>query len=151
MNDSQENLKHALQVVINKAMHVAVESDFNLDTLIAKAEVDFAEEMDTLGLIISDKRFVGNEYALGYWDGEDIYELINVLNGIKKNHPNPVVDYDNLPYNFRLPYRVIEYPTWTMDAQGNCLVGESANDVMTLHDVQDEIESIFSSQTSPGM
>ena len=71
------------------------------------------------------------------WDGEDIGELIELLQEAKKFDAN--IDMASLP-GAPIPDDIdTSYPVWAMDRSGNMLVGNDADQTMTIEEYRSEI------------
>lgn len=71
------------------------------------------------------------------WDLEDITELRDLLNTINRDE----IDMSDLP-SADIPEDVdTSYPVWAMDKAGNMLVGDAADQVMTLAEYRAEQEA----------
>ena len=101
-------------------------------------EMGDIDNADYLGQIVSDKELTGGRYVYGYWDGKDVQDLLRILGNIENKYPYAVIDYDNLPFNSRVPDGVTEYPAWTMDENNICLAGDSAKSIRSLIAIKEE-------------
>ena len=75
---------------------------------------------------------------IGDWDGECIDELIKEIERIEERmDPN----YSSLPHSYNIPDDLKneigkDYPIWTCDKKGRCLVGDAGSQVMTADEVR---------------
>ncbi|MBL7021036.1 MAG: hypothetical protein ISR86_10905 [Nitrospinaceae bacterium] len=71
---------------------------------------------------------------IGDWDGECIDDLIKEIDRIEERmDPN----YSSLPHSYNIPDDLKnevgkDYPIWTCDKRGRCLVGDTGAEVMEL-------------------
>jgi hypothetical protein len=78
---------------------------------------------------------------IGDWDGECIDDLIKEIERIEERmDPN----YSSLPHSYNIPDDLKneigkDYPIWTCDKKGRCLVGDSGSEVKT----HDEIRNFY--------
>ena len=68
---------------------------------------------------------------LGSWNGESIHDLVKELERIEEssdaNHSN-LPHQSNIPEDLKAPI-TLDYPIWTCDKSGFCLVGDTASEV----------------------
>jgi hypothetical protein len=75
---------------------------------------------------------------IGDWDGECIDDLIKEIERIEERlDPN----YSSLPHSYNIPddlKKEVEkdYPIWTCDKKGRCLVGDTGSEVMTYDEIR---------------
>ena len=75
---------------------------------------------------------------IGDWDGECIDDLIKELERIEERmDPN----YCSLPHSYNIPDYLKneigkDYPIWTCDKKGRCLVGDAGAEVMTCDEIR---------------
>lgn len=88
----------------------------------------------------------GDEH-IGDWDGECIDDLIKELDRIEERvDPN----YSSLPHSYNIPDDLKEevgkdYPIWTCDKKGRCLVGDAGSEVMTTDEIRNHYINKFGS------
>ena len=88
----------------------------------------------------------GDEHV-GDWDGECIDDLIKEIDRIEERiDPN----YSSLPHSDNIPDDLKEeigkdYPIWTCDKKGRCLVGDSGSEVMTTDEIRNHYINKFGS------
>ena len=68
---------------------------------------------------------------LGTWNGESIYDLTRELEKIEESTD---ANYSNLPHQTNIPEDLrapitLDFPIWTCDKSGLCLVGDTASEV----------------------
>ena len=75
---------------------------------------------------------------IGDWNGECIDDLIKELERIEERmDPN----YSSLPHSYNIPDDLKneigkDYPIWTCDKKGRCLVGDTGSEVMTFDEIR---------------
>ena len=75
---------------------------------------------------------------IGDWDGECIDDLIKELERIEERmDPN----YSSLPHSYNIPDDLKneigkDYPIWTCDKKGRCLVGDTGSEIMTFDEIR---------------
>ena len=79
----------------------------------------------------------GDEHV-GDWDGETIEDLINELDRVEENVD---ANYASLPHHTNVPEDLRDqvekdFPIWACDSQGMCLVGEQANEVVSIEKIR---------------
>jgi len=80
----------------------------------------------------------GDEH-IGNWDGECVDELVKEIDRIEeKADPN----YSSLPHRKNIPEDLRlqiekDLPIWTCDRKGRCLVGDSGNEIKTVHEIRE--------------
>lgn len=80
----------------------------------------------------------GDEH-IGNWDGECVDELVKEIDRIEeKTDPN----YSSLPHRKNIPEDLRlqiekDLPIWTCDRKGRCLVGDSGNEIKTVHEIRE--------------
>lgn len=70
------------------------------------------------------------------WDHEKVEDLMDILDQIPEalrdaGYPprtGDVIDYSDLPSE-PVPEKIAGYPVWACDKQGNCLVGDAADQI----------------------
>ena len=88
----------------------------------------------------------GDEHV-GDWDGECIDDLIKEIDRIEERiDPN----YSSLPHSDNIPDDLKEeigkdYPIWTCDKKGRCLVGDAGSEVMTTDEIRNHYINKFGS------
>jgi hypothetical protein len=86
----------------------------------------------------------GEEEA-GSWDGESIDDLVAELDRIEETmDPN----YAGLPHNFNIPEYLRnqvekDYPIWSADKSGKCLVGEHANKIVDVDEIREHYQKKY--------
>jgi len=79
----------------------------------------------------------GDEH-IGNWDGECIEDLVKEIDRIEERRdPN----YSSLPHSENIPEDLKpeigkDYPIWTCDKNGRCLVGDSGSEIMTVDEIR---------------
>lgn len=77
------------------------------------------------------------QYLADEWEGEDIGELIELLQEAKKFDAK--IDMASLP-SAPIPHDIdTSYPVWAMDQSGNMLVGNDADHTMTIEEYRAEL------------
>ncbi len=79
----------------------------------------------------------GDEHV-GDWDGETIEDLIKELDRVEENVD---ANYASLPHHTNVPEDLRDqvekdFPIWACDSQGMCLVGEQANEVVSIEKIR---------------
>ena len=81
--------------------------------------------------------------TVGSWNGEDISELQNELNRIRReelaSQPGDKLIVKGIPHRNQLPEDLHDfraYPIWGCDVNENCLCGARANRIVTVADVR---------------
>ena len=75
---------------------------------------------------------------IGDWDGECIDDLIIEIERIEERmDPN----YSSLPHSYNIPDDLKneiakDYPIWTCDKKGRCLVGDTGSEIMTFDEIR---------------
>jgi len=75
---------------------------------------------------------------IGDWDGECIDDLIKEIDRIEERRdPN----YSSLPHSSNIPDDLKpeigkDYPIWTCDIKGRCLVGDTGSEIMTVDEIR---------------
>ena len=76
---------------------------------------------------------------IGDWDGECIDDLVKEIDRIEERRdPN----YSSLPHSYNIPEDFKpevgkDYPIWTCDKKGRCLVGDTGSEIMTIDEIRD--------------
>ena len=76
---------------------------------------------------------------IGDWDGECIDDLIKEIDRIEERQdPN----YSSLPHSYNIPEDLKkevgkDYPIWTCDKNGRCLVGDTGEEVKSVDEIRD--------------
>lgn len=76
---------------------------------------------------------------VGDWDGECIDDLVKELDRIEERiDPN----YASLPHTANIPEELKpeigkDYPIWTCDKKGRCLVGDAASEILTVDEIRE--------------
>ena len=76
---------------------------------------------------------------IGDWDGECIDDLVKEIDRIEEwRDPN----YSSLPHSYNIPEDFKpevgkDYPIWTCDKKGRCLVGDTGSEIMTIDEIRD--------------
>ncbi len=79
----------------------------------------------------------GDEH-IGDWDGECVDDLIKEIDRIEERmDPN----YSSLPHSTNIPDDLKtevakDYPIWTCDKKGRCLVGDTGSEIMTVDEIR---------------
>ena len=68
---------------------------------------------------------------LGSWNGDSVHDLVKELERIEKSAD---ANYSSLPHQSNIPEDLkapitLDYPIWTCDKSGLCLVGNTASEV----------------------
>ena len=79
----------------------------------------------------------GDEH-IGDWDGECIDDLIKEIDRIEERRD---ANYSSLPHSSNIPDDFKpevgkDYPIWTCDRQGRCLVGDTGSEIMTVDEIR---------------
>ena len=75
---------------------------------------------------------------IGDWGGECIDDLVKEIDRIEERRdPN----YSSLPHSYNIPKDLIpevgkDYPIWTCDKKGRCLVGDTGSEIMTIDEIR---------------
>ena len=75
---------------------------------------------------------------VGDWDGDNIDDLVKEIDRIEeRTDPN----YSTLPHSSNIPDDLKEeveknYPIWTCDKNGRCLVGETGSEILTVDEIR---------------
>jgi hypothetical protein len=75
---------------------------------------------------------------IGDWDGESIDDLVKEIDRIEERRdPN----YSSLPHSYNIPEDLKpeigkDYPIWTCDKKGRCLVGDTGSEIMTVDEIR---------------
>ncbi|MBC8285211.1 MAG: hypothetical protein H8E32_15465 [Nitrospinae bacterium] len=80
----------------------------------------------------------GDEH-IGNWDGECIDELVKEIDRIEERaDPNyaSLPHRQNIPEDFRLEVEK-DYPIWTCDIKGRCLVGDAGDGIKTVDEIRE--------------
>ena len=75
---------------------------------------------------------------IGDWDGECIDDLIKEIDRIEERRD---ANYSSLPHSSNIPDDFKpevgkDYPIWTCDRQGRCLVGDTGSEIMTVDEIR---------------
>ncbi len=75
---------------------------------------------------------------IGDWDGECIDDLIKEIDRIEERRD---ANYSSLPHSSNIPDDLKpeigkDYPIWTCDRQGRCLVGDTGSEIMTVDEIR---------------
>ena len=76
---------------------------------------------------------------IGDWDGGCIDDLVKEIDRIEERRdPN----YSSLPHSYNIPEDFKpevgkDYPIWTCDKKGRCLVGDTGSEIMTIDEIRD--------------
>lgn len=136
-----EEKKSMLSELVSDVMHFADANEIDPSEVIEEARIMYQDDYSVHGMICSDKELDG-DFALGHWDGKDINDLLEILAKINTQRPERIIDYENLPFNSRVPDDLTDYPVWTMDSQNQCLVGDAADQVKPLDEVRAERQEL---------
>jgi len=79
----------------------------------------------------------GDEH-IGDWDGECIDDLVKEIDRIEERRD---ANYSSLPHSSNIPDDFKpevgkDYPIWTCDRQGRCLVGDTGSKIMTVDEIR---------------
>lgn len=82
---------------------------------------------------------------INYWDKRNIHELKDLIDDLKASLDSSesledVLDIANLP-TMPIPDDLTSYPIWAMDVHGDCLVGETLDDIEHIDSIRDAIAS----------
>jgi len=75
---------------------------------------------------------------IGDWDGECIDDLVIEIDRIEERRdPN----YASLPHSYNIPDDLKpevgkDYPIWTCDKTGRCLVGDTGSEILTVDEIR---------------
>jgi hypothetical protein len=75
---------------------------------------------------------------IGNWDGECIDELVKEIDRIEERRD---ANYSSLPHSYNIPDDLKpevgkDYPIWTCDKKGRCLVGDAGAKIMTVDEIR---------------
>ncbi len=84
----------------------------------------------------------GDEHV-GDWDGETIEDLIKELDRVEENVD---ANYASLPHHNNVPEDLRDqvekdFPIWACDRQGMCLVGDQANEVISIEKIRSHYDN----------
>jgi hypothetical protein len=84
---------------------------------------------------------------IGDWNGECIDDLVKEIDRIEeRTDPN----YSNLPHRENIPEELRleiekDFPIWTCDKKGRCLVGDAGDDIKTVEEIRKFYEKEYGS------
>ena len=79
----------------------------------------------------------GDEH-IGDWDGECIDDLVKEIDRIEERMD---LNYSSLPHSYNIPDDLKpeagkDYPIWTCDKKGRCMVGDTGSEIMTVDEIR---------------
>jgi hypothetical protein len=108
----------------------------------------FSLDKTTIDPSLKNKIFSadGDEH-IGDWDGECIEDLVKEVDRIEEREdPNysSLPHRENIPEDFRTQVEK-DFPIWTCDKNGKCLVGDAGDGIKTIDEIRDFYEKEYGS------
>lgn len=83
--------------------------------------------------------------AVGTWDGKSVDDLVQELDRIEEfadANYSGLPHQDNIPEDLRNPI-ALDFPIWTCDSSGRCLVGDNATEIRTADQIRSHYQQKY--------